>query len=98
DFQVYETETLTRKRSTRSGEGDPRSTVAVDAKCNHKSALVRRHATRLGHTVWANASAIVHRECGAALEQSADADLVLRGHRLAFACPCDREGLSAHGH
>src|SRR5207247_4241225 len=45
-----------------------------------------------------NASAIVDRERGPALEQSADQHLILRGHGLAFARPRDREGLSAHCH
>src|SRR5213592_1738060 len=45
-----------------------------------------------------DAAAIVDREGGAALEQSADGHLVLRGHRLALAGLRDGEGLSAHGH
>src|SRR5438445_5475671 len=45
-----------------------------------------------------NTAAIVDRERGPALEESADPHLVLRGHGLAFARPRDREGLSAHGH
>src|SRR5947199_9470080 len=43
-------------------------------------------------------AAIVDREGGPALEQSADAHLILRVHRLALARPRDREGLSAHRH
>src|SRR5207247_6193345 len=45
-----------------------------------------------------NASAIVDRERGPALEQSADQHLIIRGHGLALARRRDREGLSAHGH
>src|SRR5436190_6270840 len=45
-----------------------------------------------------DAAAIVDREGGAALEQSADGHLIVRGHRLALARPRDREGLSAHRH
>src|SRR5437667_10019074 len=45
-----------------------------------------------------NPAAIVDRECRTAVEQSADAHLIIRGHGLAFARPCDREGLSANGH
>src|SRR5438128_10976406 len=41
-------------------------------------------------------AAVVDREGGAALEQSGDAHLILRVHRLALAVPRDREGLSAH--
>src|SRR5439155_6932881 len=43
-------------------------------------------------------AAIVDRESGPALEQSADGHLIIRGHRLALARLRDREGLSAHGH
>src|SRR2546422_471689 len=43
-------------------------------------------------------AAIVDREGCAALEQSADGHLIIRGHRLALASLCDREGLSAHRH
>src|SRR2546422_4897390 len=43
-------------------------------------------------------AAIVDREGSAALEQSADGYLIIRGHRLALARPHDREGLSAHRH
>src|SRR3989454_12151429 len=43
-------------------------------------------------------AAVVDRECGPALEQSAHGHLIIRGHRLAFARPRDRERLSAHGH
>src|SRR5205823_3544437 len=43
-------------------------------------------------------AAIVDREGGAALEQSADGDLIIRGHRLALAGLRDREGLSAPRH
>src|SRR5213080_3296028 len=43
-------------------------------------------------------AAVVHRECGPALEQSADDHLIIRRHRLAFARPRDREGFSAHRH
>src|SRR5213076_51802 len=43
-------------------------------------------------------AAIVDREGGAALEQSADGHLIIRGHRLALASLRDREGLSAHRH
>src|SRR5437879_13726060 len=43
-------------------------------------------------------AAIVDRERGPALEQSGEAHLIVHGHRLAFARPGDREGLSAHGH
>src|SRR2546423_7121836 len=45
-----------------------------------------------------DAAAIVDRKGGAALEQSRDADLILRVHRLALARPRNREGLSAHRH
>src|SRR3989440_4501962 len=45
-----------------------------------------------------DAAAIVDREGGAALEQSADGHLIIRGHRLALAGLPDREGLSAHRH
>src|SRR5207249_1779982 len=45
-----------------------------------------------------NAAAIVDREGGAALEQSGDGHLIIRGHRLALASLRDREGLSAHRH
>jgi len=45
-----------------------------------------------------NAAAIVDRERGPALEQSADQHLIIRVHGLAFARPRDREGLSARGH
>src|SRR5438132_14343139 len=38
-------------------------------------------------------AAVVDRECGPALEQSADGHLIIRRHRLAFARPRDREGL-----
>src|SRR5213594_4130432 len=41
-------------------------------------------------------AAIVDREGGAALEQSADGHLIIRGHRLALASLRDREGLAAH--
>src|SRR6266540_35983 len=40
-------------------------------------------------------AAIMDRERGPTLEQSGDADLIIRGHRLAFARPRHREGLSA---
>src|SRR5207244_5571493 len=43
-----------------------------------------------------NPAAIVDRECGPALEQSDDADLIIRGHGLAFARPHDRQCLSAN--
>src|SRR5207245_232724 len=43
-------------------------------------------------------AAVVDRECGPALEQSADGHLIIRGHRFAFARPRDRECRSAHGH
>src|SRR6266849_6469046 len=43
-------------------------------------------------------AAVVDRECGPALEQSADGHLIIRRHRLAFARPRDHEGLSAHRH
>src|SRR5437868_12772874 len=43
-------------------------------------------------------AAIVDREGGAALEQSAYRHLIIRGHRLALAGLRDREGLSAHRH
>src|SRR5437667_11789519 len=43
-------------------------------------------------------AAIVDRERGTALEQSADGHLIIRGHRLALAGFRDREDLSAHGH
>ena len=43
-------------------------------------------------------AAVVHREGGSALEQSADAHLIIRGPGLAFARSRDREGLSAHRH
>src|SRR5215211_7503733 len=43
-------------------------------------------------------AAIVDRERGAALEQSADGHLIIRGHRLALARLRDREGLSTHRH
>src|SRR5438105_2960358 len=43
-------------------------------------------------------AAIVDREDSATLEQSADGDLIIRGHRLALVGLCDRERLSAHGH
>src|SRR5437867_12329959 len=43
-------------------------------------------------------AAIVDREGGAALEQSADGHLIIRGHRLALAGLRDREGLSTHRH
>src|SRR5438128_4346235 len=45
-----------------------------------------------------DAAAIVDREGGPALEQSADGHLIIRGHRLALARPRDRECLSAHRH
>src|SRR5207237_2717384 len=45
-----------------------------------------------------NAAPIMDRERSSALEQSADADLVLRGHRLAFVRSREAEGLSAYGH
>jgi hypothetical protein len=35
-------------------KASPDQTVAFGAKCNHKSDLDRRHATRFGHTVWAH--------------------------------------------
>src|SRR5207247_1661189 len=43
-------------------------------------------------------AAVVYREGGSALEQSADAHLIIRGPGLAFARSHDREGLSAHRH
>src|SRR5205823_1684205 len=43
-------------------------------------------------------AAIVDREGGPALEQSADGHLIIRSHRLALAGVRDREGLSAHRH
>src|SRR5881398_964381 len=43
-------------------------------------------------------AAIVDRENGAALEQSTDGDLIIRGHGLALARLRDREGLSARRH
>src|SRR5436190_1039766 len=43
-------------------------------------------------------AAIVDREGGAALEQSADGHLIIRVHRLALARPSDRERLSAYRH
>src|SRR5438309_194599 len=43
-------------------------------------------------------AAIVDREGGAAVEQSADGHLILSIHRLALAGLRDGEGLSAHGH
>src|SRR5207247_9346774 len=43
-------------------------------------------------------AAVVDRECGPDLEQSADGHLIIRRHRLGFARPRDREGLSAHRH
>src|SRR3989440_10390227 len=43
-------------------------------------------------------AAIVDREGGAALEQSADGHLIIRGHRLALASLRDREGLSTSRH
>src|SRR5439155_14362870 len=43
-------------------------------------------------------AAVMDRECGPTLEQSADSDLIIRRHRHAFARPRDREGLSAHRH
>src|SRR5207244_3139717 len=43
-------------------------------------------------------AAIVDREGGAALEQSADGHLIIRGHGLALARLRDREGLSALRH
>src|SRR6184192_1958770 len=43
-------------------------------------------------------AAIVDREGGAALEQSADGHLILRAHRLALVSLRNREGLSAHRH
>src|SRR5205807_3163348 len=43
-------------------------------------------------------AAIVDREGGAPLEQSADGHLIVRGHRLALGRPRDREGLSAQRH
>src|SRR5947208_4620883 len=45
-----------------------------------------------------DAAAIVDREGGAALEQSADGHLIIRVHRLALARPRNREGLSAQRH
>src|SRR5438093_9129012 len=45
-----------------------------------------------------DAAAIVDREGGAAVEQSADGHLIIRGHRLALARLRDREGLAAHRH
>src|SRR5205814_646677 len=45
-----------------------------------------------------DAAAIVDREGGAALEQSADAHLIIRVHRLVLTCTRNREGLSAHCH
>src|SRR5947208_11893482 len=45
-----------------------------------------------------DSTAIVDREGGAALEQSADGHLIIRGHRLTLASLRDREGLSAHRH
>src|SRR5438309_11273467 len=43
-------------------------------------------------------AAVVDRECGPALEQSADGHLIVRRHRLALARAGYREGLSAHRH
>ena len=43
-------------------------------------------------------TAVMDRERGPALEQSADAHLIIHRHGLAFARLRDREGLSAHGH
>src|SRR5437899_8633989 len=43
-------------------------------------------------------AAVVDRECGPALQQSADGHLIVRRHRLAFARPRDCAGLSAHRH
>src|SRR5438874_9494616 len=43
-------------------------------------------------------AAVVDREGGAALEQSADGHLILRAHRLALVNLRNREGLSAHRH
>src|SRR5438067_9884935 len=43
-------------------------------------------------------AAVMDREGGPALEQSADGHLIIRRHRLAFADPSDREGLPAHRH
>src|SRR5438445_7899843 len=40
-----------------------------------------------------DATAIVDREGGAALEQSVDGNLIIRGHRLALASLRDRDGL-----
>src|SRR5438876_566732 len=45
-----------------------------------------------------NAAAIMDRECGPALEQSADGHLIIRGHGLTLARPLNSEKLSAHGH
>src|SRR6266566_4309995 len=45
-----------------------------------------------------NPAAIVDRERRAALEQSADTHLIIRGHGLALARLRAREGLSAQGH
>src|SRR6266516_3498753 len=45
-----------------------------------------------------DAAAIVDREGGAALEQSADGHLIIRVHRLALARPRNREDRSPHGH
>src|SRR5437870_2926743 len=45
-----------------------------------------------------DATAIVDREGGAALEQSADGHLIGHAHRLALASLRDREGLSPHRH
>ena len=44
------------------------------------------------------AAAVVHRERGAALEQSGDADLIIGSHGLFFVGSRDRERLSAHRH
>src|SRR5207247_8637370 len=48
DQDTY-TETLSRETMRAS----PDQTVASDAKCNHKGALYRQRATRLGTPVWA---------------------------------------------
>src|SRR5205085_6941698 len=45
-----------------------------------------------------DAAAIVDREGGPALEQSADGHLIVGGHRLALTRLRDLEGRSAHGH
>src|SRR5260370_40707264 len=43
-------------------------------------------------------AAVVHREGGSAIEQSADSHLIIRGPGLAFARSRDREWLLAHRH